>query len=226
MFNTKMGINPLIASASALLSLAGYFPEKNKSSTPNLSLLFEDLQHEIKVYENNAKMEQYHSDTIIAGRYLICAFLDEVIQCEFPDWQNYSLLKLFHHEENNGERFFFMMEKLSQDPEYHIDLLELIFLCLNLGYRGKYQLEADGKEKLTLLTERLFDIIRIHRGDLKKELHIAPLEKPHLPLAKIYFPLWLIAGFSIALLLTIYSSFSYMLGNSATQLYQEISSIM
>jgi type VI secretion system protein ImpK len=226
MFNTKIGVNPLIAAASPLFSLAGYLIEKNKSPALNLAHLSNNLQYEIKVYENNAKLEQYHSDTIIAGRYLICAFLDEIIQEEFSEWQNFGLLKLFHGEEDKGERFFFMMEKLSQDPEYHIDLLELIFLCLNLGYQGKYKEEDHGTEKLTLISERLFESIRTHRGDLKKELHITPLEKPRPPLAKIYFPLWLIAGFSLALLLTIYSSFSYMLGNSATALYQEISSIL
>lgn len=227
LFNTRLGINPLIAAASALFSLAGFLIENSNSTEIPVLLLAEDVKHEIKVFENNAKLEQYHSDSILAARYILCAFLDEILLNQFPkEWGDCLLLKYFHQEENTGERFFLMLEKLSQDPEYHIELLELIFLCLNLGYLGQYQYDPNGKEKISGLSDRLFEIIRSERGDLKKELLVAPFEKPRPPVSKLSFPLWLIASFSLVFLLTLYSSFSYMLGNSAQSLYLEISNIV
>ncbi len=119
-----------------------------------------------------------------------------------------------------------ILERLSQDPEVHIDLLELIYLCLRFGYLGQYRQIPEGKDIVNHITQKLFDCIRHQRGELKKELHIAAPAENRPPVARIYLPVWLILSFTLAILLTIYSSFSYMLGNNAQTLYQQINTLM
>lgn len=225
LFNARTGINPLIAAASPLFSLSVLL-ETAEIRSQHVESFYKNLQHEIKAFENNAKMEKYHSATILTARYILCAYLDELLFNIFPDWRTYSLLMHFHQELNSSERFFLILDKLTQDPECHIDLLEFIYLCLNLGYQGKYGLQLKSKENLHEITTHLFECIRRERGDLKKELHVAPSEKPRPVPIKYRFPLWLTIIFTIALSITIYSSFSYMLSHTVQMLYQEIQSIV
>jgi type VI secretion system protein ImpK len=227
-FNTSIGINPLIAAAAPLFSLATFLLEN--IAAIDTYTLFQDLQHEIKAFENNAKMQRYRSETILVTRYLLCAFMDEIILyspfAKTNEFHQHSLLMFFHQETEGSERFFVILERLSNDPELHIDLLELIYLCLNFGYLGKYRHEQNGKEIIDQITKRLFECIRLQREELKKELHIAPPHEDRPYIKKIHLPLWLIISFTFAVLLTIYSSFSYMLGNNAETLYQEVNALL
>lgn len=224
-FNTTIGVNPLIAAASPLLSLAVFISENQSENNKAVDAytLYQDLQHEIKAFENSAKIQRYRSETILVTRFLLCAFLDEITQYAHSE---YSLLKLFHQEDNGHERFFVILERLSQDPEIHIDLLELIYLCLRFGYLGQYRQIPEGKDIVNQITQKLFDGIRFQRGELKKELHIAAPAENLPPVVRFYLPVWLILSFTLAVLLTIYSSFSYMLGNDAQTLYQQIYTLM
>ena len=59
---------------------------------------------------------------------------------------------------------------MPEDPELHVDLLELGCLCLSLGYEGKYR----GKSKeLTQFIDKLYDLIRNERGGFSKQLFVA-----------------------------------------------------
>lgn len=229
-FNTALGINPLIAAASPLFSLATNLSDIE--SPPDLLKLSYDLNHEIKAFENNARSQHFRSETILITRYLLCAYIDECIQ-QSPwgkknktAWEPHLLLLFFHQEKDGSERFFLILERLSADPEVHIDVLELIYLCLNFGYLGKYRFLQDGKEMSDTISKRLFECIRAARGELKKELHIACDDGTKIAVAKVQLPIWLITSFALALLLTIYSTFSYLLGTHAEALYNQINLLM
>lgn len=229
-FNTALGINPLIAAASPLFSLAANLSEIQ--APPDLLKLSYDLTHEIKAFENNARSQHFRSETILITRYLLCAYLDEcILQSPWgkknkSEWEPHLLLLFFHQEKDGSERFFVILERLSADPELHIDVLELIYLCLNIGYLGKYRFLQDGKEIIDTISRRLFECIRATRGELKKELHILCDSSTKPGIAKVHLPLWLTASFTLALLLTIYSTFSYLLGTHAQALYNQINTLM
>lgn len=230
LFNTAIGINPLIAAASPLFSLATNLSQLQ--APPDLLKLAYDLNHEIKAFENNARSQHYRSETILITRYLLCAYIDESIlnspwgKRHKSAWEPHLLLLFFHQEKDGSERFFLILERLSADPEVHIDILELIYLCLNLGHLGKYRFLQDGKEIIELISKRLFECIRVTRGDLKKELHVSCDAEKKPAVAKVQLPFWLTTSFTLAVLVTIYSSFSYLLGTQAQALYNQINTLM
>ncbi|MDX2163928.1 MAG: type IVB secretion system protein IcmH/DotU [Gammaproteobacteria bacterium] len=229
-FNSDVGINPLIAAASPLFSLAANLSKLQVP--PDLLKLSYDLTHEIKAFENNARAQHFRSETILITRYLLCAYLDECLlhspwgEKNKVAWESHLLLLFFHQEKDGSERFFVILERLSADPEVHIDVLELIYLCLNLGHLGKYRFLQDGKEMIETISKRLFECIRATRGELKKELHVQCENTVKATVSKIHLPFWLITSFSLALLLTIYSTFSYLLGTHAEALYNQINTLM
>jgi len=51
-------------------------------------------------------------------------------------WSRHSLLVTFHNEAWGGEKFFQLLSRLAQNPQEHLDLLELQNVCLALGFEG------------------------------------------------------------------------------------------
>jgi type VI secretion system protein ImpK len=52
-----------------------------------------------------------------------------------------------------GENFYDKLDEIRQRPEAKPDLLEIYYLCMLLGFRGKYG--VTGEEKLKLLVEQV-----------------------------------------------------------------------
>lgn len=230
------GINPLTAAATALITFIVQF--QTTYSYFDASKIYQDLVHEIRAFETQAQNQGYRSEIILLARYILCSVLDEVILTsawgEQSQWYKHKLLTTFHGEDWGGERFFIILERLSADPAIHIDLLELIYLCLSLGYTGKYRLMENSQPELDEIIEKLYQSIHWQRGDVRKELAIS--EQPVQNLSVLAteattstsqpLPFWLLGIFTIMLMLTIYAGFNFMLNSSITPVYQQLTSIL
>lgn len=161
----ETGINPLMTAGSALIVIIGRL--KHTPSYKNINQLYERLAHEVRVFETKAQKLQYRSETILVARYLLCATIDETIMKtvwgQKSNWQQ-RLLNTFQREDNANERFFVILDRISEEPAHHIDLLELIYICLRLGFEGKYQQQET--TKLEDITDALFQCIRKQRQEL------------------------------------------------------------
>lgn len=223
-FSATTGINPLVNAAACLLTTITHLRETTYLGDVNQ--LSQELIHEIKAFETQAQTQNYRSELILVARYILCATLDESILMSpwgrQSDWGNYKLLSTFHSEEWGGERFFLILERLSTDYALHIDVLELIYLCLNLGFTGKFQLIHNGQIDLHKISENLYQSIRWQRGDLKKELLLEEITTEINPVTvSSPLPLWLIGIFILMIVLTLYVAFNFMLGSNTNSLYQQ-----
>lgn len=171
------GFNKLESAAFKLLSL---IPVIRKSHTnPSPALLRQQMVEEVEAYETNARQAGVDSKTALIGRYVLCAVLDEVV-LNTPwvgqsDWQKNSLLSLFHKETWGGENFFVMLTNLEKDPRTNIDLLELMYVCLSLGFEGRYAVENDRQTKLAEIRARLFRVISHYRSEPSRMLSLNAL---------------------------------------------------
>lgn len=224
-FVANAGTNRLIAAASALLSLATRLKETIGYS--DIETLYQHLCHEISAFETLARKEGFRSETTLVARYILCTMLDEcILQTpwgKFGEWDNHRLLFSFQKEAWGGERFFLILDRLSDDPAIHVDLLELIYLCLTLGYEGKYRLIENGNMQLEQIVEQLYRIIRYQRGDVKKELLIYANDtglSTHAPAQ--HFPYWLMVIFTVVILLVTYVGLGYLSGLAATPVYEQL----
>lgn len=226
--SAETGINPLTTAATGLLTLLTNI--KLKPINQDARALYQDLLHEIKAFESLAQNKHYREETILLARYTLCSALDEAILetswAEEHQWHKYKLLSTFHQEDWGGERFFHLLERLSQDPKQHIDLLELMYICLSLGYQGKYKIEPNTQHQLEKVIENLYHCIRWQRGDIKKELFLE--NQSLLGTTKIQppVPLWLTGVFTGLVLITVYMLFNFFLGNSVAPVYHELNSIL
>jgi len=227
-FSVTSGINPLITAAACLLTTLASLREIPYVS--NVQELYQELAHEIRAFETQAQTQGYRSELILVARYILCATFDEIILNtawgKQSEWPKHKLLTVFHNEDWGGERFFLILERLSADVALHIDVLELIYLCLSLGFIGKFALMENGLEQLNKTTENLYQAIRWQRGELKKELLIQETtpKSPEITQQEP-LPLWLLAIFVFIVLSTLYFAFNFMLGNNTIQLFQQFTTL-
>lgn len=212
-FTPTTGINPLVTAASPLLSLAGKLLRCDRYE--DIDALYHGLIHEIKAFEHQTLSQGYRSEVILVARYILCATLDDLI-LNSPwdgkvDWQQHTLLMAFQKETNGDERFFVILERLIEDPALHIDMLELIYLCLSLGFKGKYRTIDNGKELLDEIIDDLYQTIRWQKGTLSKQMLIrsAPSATnpssptPMTPTPTDSLPWGLISVFCLSIVLTV-----------------------
>ena len=226
--SAETGINSLTTAATGLLTLLTNI--KLKPINQDARALYQDLLHEIKAFESLAQNKHYRAETILLARYALCSALDEAILdtswSEEQQWHKYKLLSTFHQEDWGGERFFHILERLSQDPKQHSDILELMYICLSLGYQGKYKTDPDNKNQLEKVIENLYHCIRWQRGDIKKELFLESHNLLKTTEAHPPVPLWLTGIFTSLVLVTVYMLFNFFLGNSVAPVYHELNSIL
>lgn len=217
--------NPLVASASKLLALLSglrYLPEHR-----DVAELFQHLLKEIRQFELTAKNMGVRHEIALAARYVMCSAFDEAVLStpwgSASDWSLRSLLSTFHNEANGGEKFFLILDRMLQSAGQNLDMLELQYILLSLGFTGKYRLLPNGKEKIEDIRTNVFHVLAKHTGEHEREL------SPHWQsdveeqrTLQAYLPWWVSTSVAAALLLCIYLGLKFWLNLSANQVLQQL----
>ncbi len=167
-----IALNPLTEAASILLNLYVYL--RQEPENPGSATLRDMVANEIRNFEEALDQRNYDRATILAARYCLCTVIDEAVmqtdQDKEKEWSRHSLLSMFHNETWGGEKFFQILSRLLLESRRHIDLLELLYVCLRLGFGGHYKASPNGPAKLDVLTENLYLTIRRERGVAEGDL--------------------------------------------------------
>lgn len=222
------GMNALVQAASPLLLLAVQL--RNSVSQPDAVHLREQVITQVRQFESNAQTAGIAAQTITAARYVLCTTLDEsVLNTPWggqSGWAAKTLLVVFHGESYGGEKFFVILDRLCADFSRHIDLIELMYICLALGFGGRYQIEADGRVKLADIQEELYRRIKSQRTPAADELapHWKGIEDRRNPLVR-YVPLWVIVAAGACLLLGAFLYFYTRLNELSSPVSAQVAQI-
>src|SRR5262245_23454023 len=190
-----LGLSPLVRAASPLLLLAGQL--RGTLSVPDVAGLRRHALEEIRRFEERARASAVPNEVVTAGRYVLCAALDEAVLSTpwgaQSEWAQQTLLVALHREAWGGEKFFEMLDRVSGDPARHIDLMELQYLVLAFGFKGKYQVADRGDARLSEVQHGLYQQIRAHRGVPQMDLALRwrGLQDRRNPLIR-YVPWWVV----------------------------------
>lgn len=177
----KAGLNPLVDAAAYLLSIVSKL--KQIKSYRNLSKLHQELLEEMNIFQDSVKALGYSSEYVLVSRYALCATLDDII-CNTAwgaqgQWEQHSLLATFNQDTSaQPERFFMILERICKDPQLYIDVMELMYICLSLGFKGIYRSTEYSSNQLEQITNSLYKNIRHIRGDFSKILSPFPIRAP------------------------------------------------
>jgi len=161
---------------------------------------------------------------------VLCTVLDEaVLNTPWGNnsgWAQQSLLSLFHKEVSGGERFFDLLKSLAQNPAKNRNLLELMYLCLALGFEGRYRIIENGKNKLISIREWLYQILQKERGiaDTTLSPHWQGITDRRNPLMRL-IPLWVFGAVAAGLLAIMFSVFLFNLNTASDPVFRQIYSI-
>jgi type VI secretion system protein ImpK len=221
-------LNPLEKASSGLLALLTRLNTSRNQSDP-VSLKNKIIK-EIQQFQLNAQASEIDPDTISSSRYVLCTVLDEAVLStpwgNSSGWAQQSLLSLFHKEVSGGERFFDLLKSLAQNPAKNRNLLELMYLCLALGFEGRYRLIENGKDKLISIREWLYRILQKERGGAETSLspHWEGVTDRRNPLMRL-IPLWVFGAIAAGLLAIMFSVFLFKLNNDSDPVFRQISAI-
>jgi type VI secretion system protein ImpK len=223
-----IGLNPLVQAASPLLLLAGQI-RGTRSPTDTTELRRQAL-NELRYFEERARTSGVPNETVIAARYVLCATLDEAVLStpwgSQSEWSQHSLLVALHREAWGGEKFFDMLERISTDPDKHIDLMELQYLALAFGFAGKYQVLERGHDRLATVQQDLYRRIRNHRGATPADLSLRwrGLQDRRNPVIR-YVPWWVVAAAALAILTIAFTTYYTRLARAAAPVHAELAKI-
>jgi type VI secretion system protein ImpK len=221
-----IGLNPLVRAASPLLLLAGQL--RGTLSAPEVGGLRRHALDEIRRFEQRARASSITTEVVGAARYALCACLDEAVLSTpwgaQSEWAQQTLLVALHREAWGGEKFFEMLDKISDDPERHIDLMELQYLCIALGFAGKYHAMPQGQSRLAEIQQGLYRKIRDFRGTPRPELSIKwkGVEDRRNRLIR-YVPWWVVGAAALAILAVTFGVYYARLGSAAAPVHQALS---
>lgn len=222
------GANPLVAAANALLNL---IPQIRAMVTNDDPRAFQRmLLEQIREFEVRAGASGSTMETTIGARYCICTVLDETA-AQTPwggagVWPRHSLLVALHNETWGGEKFFQLLTKLVQTPQQHIDLIELQFFCIMLGFEGRYRVVDNGRAQLETLKARLLKLIESTRGDRASGLspHWQGVQRSPVP-PWTMVPLWVATALALLIGFLAFLWFSYRLAQESDELFAAINTV-
>lgn len=108
------------------------------------------LKDSLRAAAQDALSRGYPHEDVQLALYAIVAFLDESVmnsqQPVFADWPRLPLQEELFGGHVAGESFFDNLQRVltRTDLVYAPDLLEVFYLCLLLGYRGRYGVSGGG----------------------------------------------------------------------------------
>jgi type VI secretion system protein ImpK len=226
----KSGINPLVDAASYLFSVLGKL--KQAKSYRHLAKLQTELIQEVNLFQETIKQHGYHVEHIVVYRYVLCATIDDIITNTSwgsqGQWDNHSILNAFNQDTQHQDKFFNIMERAIKDPALYIDLMELMYICLSMGYKGQYRITEHSQYQLEQITNNLYKHIRAYRGNVSKTLSSIPLKAPK-PTTKTALqssssPLF-IFFVTACVVMTIFVSLGYLMDVISNEAYKNISQI-
>lgn len=220
--------NPLIEAAKPVLILANSMQQTTSQlSTDSLINKFSLL---INNFEENAEKNGAKYDAIQAAKYCLCTFVDELaVRAGWADetWSKNSLLVSFYDETWGGERFFEIIQNLKQDSDKNIDLLEFMYLCLQFGYKGKYQVINNGELEIDKIKRDLLALIHSKRPDQTVNLfkHNPIITNNIQRKRRLAIPLWVVGVLGAVALGVSYFTMQWSLGDKFNTASTKVNSL-
>lgn len=159
------------------------------------------INAQLKQFEQRAVELKYRESQIKFAVFALVSFIDEsVLTAQFDfktEWEKNPLQLELFNEQVAGVTFYEHIDELLKRPE-DIDILEIYYICLIFGFRGRYKKYSE--DKLTTIIQSIEVVLkksnRLYPGQLSP--HWKSNDQPQI-LNKVTIPLWLKIGSGIAL---------------------------
>lgn len=222
--NLEIYGSPLLNAATELLGILVTLPRQKGSR--DIDCFRQKVLDALISFRERGEHLDYHPNIIEKTCFVFCAAFDEMIMYtawgEQAHWENHSLLSKVFLQRNGGEVFFILLEKACKQQNQLIDFIELQYVLLMLGFKGRYR-HGDESE-LHQIKANAYTIIRPFRNESELMVPKTPklIEKPQ-PKHLLNFRKAIPSGLFIVFLSYIGSEYWY--NNQSQEVLDKIASV-
>lgn len=140
----------------------------NRQTLSNGEAFREQLRQALRLAAQEGAQHGYSQDEVKLGAFAVVTFIDESVLASnnavSSTWSRLPMQEEIFGHNVGGEAFFESVQQLlaRRDSEQTADILEVFYLCLLLGYRGRYGIGSSGE--LRAIMENIRDKIQRVRG--------------------------------------------------------------
>jgi type VI secretion system protein ImpK len=171
------GPEPVVAAAGRLILLANHI--KTMAVGPDLESLRRTTVAELDAFTKRGRALGLEPKSVQLAHYILCAFIDDAVMSTpwggQSQWSTQSLLVVYHKDARGGDRMFQFAEQMERDPSSEPRLIELLYLCLSLGFEGRAALDPRGQNVLVQRRAGLAALIQRQRaastGEISPQWH-------------------------------------------------------
>jgi len=172
----------------------------------NLSVFKNLLKQHIVDMSEQGKQLKYPSAVIDKLCCLHCIVLDEfIIHSSWgisAGWENNTLLSELFNLPSGGDLFFTITDKAMRQSGKMIDLLTIIYIFLQMGFKGRYR--SRQSEQIGIITKEISSVITDNKSLPKLVMQETPINKGLFLSSRRYFSFTLIVLFLLALVVTFF----------------------
>ena len=142
----------LTVAASPLLQLLARLRAMRRAPDP--TVLRERAVQDLRAFERKARDAGIAMEVLRPAHYALCASIDDVV-LNTPwgaasGWASQTLVATFHPGARGADLFFDQLRQMRRTPSKFLPAIELMYLCLSLGYMGRYrQVRGEGELEQT-----------------------------------------------------------------------------
>lgn len=127
-----------------LIAYVAYFQQNAAARQPPFEQVKGDIQRLLSESEMCVKKGTFSQDDYDQARFMVCAWVDEAILSSAWSqkgmWQREQLQRLYYNTTDAGEEAF---ERLNALGFHQQDVREVYYLCLALGFKGRFIHQGD-----------------------------------------------------------------------------------
>jgi type VI secretion system protein ImpK len=221
--------NPLVRAAGPLFTLVRHL--RSLRDHPDVATLRADVIEAMGRFQAEIRDAGVDTRTSAQAHYALCALIDETILGTpwglQSIWSKQSLLISIYREATAGETFFKFVNKAKELPRDYLDILEFFYICLSLGFQGKFRVESGGADRLTRLRRDLYTVITRERGASEREL--SPRwqgVQDKSPGVARFLPLWVVGASTFAAVVLVFLGYTFSLNSWSDQVYGRIAALV
>jgi type VI secretion system protein ImpK len=206
--------NPLLAAAANLLILFGRL--RTGMVEMHAIPLMEHVTREIDVFEGNAVERGADPFEAQVAKYVLCGTADDIVQ-NLPGtdrgvWIQYSMVARFFQKRDSGVGFFQEAEKAMQAPGQRFQLLEVMLVCLSLGFEGQYRTLNNGAVELARIRAAIYETLRRVKPRPDEDISVNWTAVPMSGRRKFGgIPIWIVASVSALLIVGAYAALTTLI---------------
>lgn len=189
------GLPELIRDASPLLSIISQV--KQLDGSIQVEKLRQHISNLMSEFIRNAGRKN-DNDLVKRASYALCATIDEAVLNtpwgQNSAWSQKPLLSIFHHETYGGEKFYAMLDNETNGHVKRYELIELLYMCLSLGFLGKLRVEKNGQITAEKIRANTYQVLSRNRNRFTRIIstNITPVTTEKSKLTS-FLPIWILA---------------------------------